>query len=604
MASSDDAAHVIPVEEAVTLDGLFCERVRRTPDLVAYRYFDNRSSAWQALTWADMDRHVARWQSALERDGIAAGDRVAIMLRNSPEWVMCDIAALGLGLVVVPLYTQDRPDNIAYILRNAGCKVLLFEAQEQWSALSEVRDQLGGLVRMLAVKPLTDTGADSRLRSIADWLPDSAGETRHAAGDGSALATIVYTSGTTGRPKGVMLSHTNILSNAYGCLSGVMATTHEDVFLSFLPLSHTFERTCGYYLTMMAGSTTAYARSIQQLSEDLQTIRPTVLVSVPRIYERIWGAIRAKLDEGPPARKKLFFLAVQVGYARFEHAQGRGPWKASFLLWPILRALVARKILARLGGRLCAALSGGAALPPEISRVFVGLGLPVLQGYGMTECSPVACANRPEDNVPASVGPPIPGVQVKIGTNNALLIKGPNVMLGYWDNPEATRQVLLPDGWLNSGDTARIDEHGHVYITGRLKEIIVMSNGEKISPIDVETAIARDVLFDQVILLGEAKPYLSVVAVLNSEQWKKVAMTGALPADGNGLRTKQAQDVILRRIAEQLKSFPGYAQVRRVVLTLEPWTVENGLMTPTLKLKRAKVMERFNAEIDAMYAGH
>jgi long-chain acyl-CoA synthetase len=164
--------------------------------------------------------------------------------------------------------------------------------------------------------------------------------------------------------------------------------------------------------------------------------------------------------------------------------------------------------------------------------------------------------------------------------------------------------VLLPDGWLNSGDTARIDEHGHVYITGRLKEIIVMSNGEKISPIDVETAIARDVLFDQVILLGEAKPYLSVVAVLNSEQWKKVAMTGALPADGNGLRTKQAQDVILRRIAEQLKSFPGYAQVRRVVLTLEPWTVENGLMTPTLKLKRAKVMERFNAEIDAMYAGH
>jgi long-chain acyl-CoA synthetase len=604
MSLSSDVAHVIPVEAAVTLDGLFRERVKRTPERVAYRYFDPQRAAWQELTWAQVNGHVARWQSALERDGLVAGDRVAIMLRNSPEWVMCDIAALGLGLVVVPLYTQDRPDNIAYILGNAGCKVFLFEGQEQWSALAEVRDQLGGLVRMLAVKPLADRGVEPRLKAIADWLPDSGGETRHTGKDGGALATIVYTSGTTGRPKGVMLSHDNILSNVHACLSGVMATTYDDVFLSFLPLSHMFERTCGYYLTMMAGSSTAYARSIQQLSEDLQTIRPTVLVSVPRIYERVWGAIRAKLDEGPASRKKLFLLAVEVGYARFEHAQGRAPWKPSFLLWPILRALVASKVMARLGGRMRAAMSGGAALPPEISRVFIGLGLPVLQGYGMTESSPVACANRPGDNVPASVGPPIPGVQVKIGEQGALLVKGPNVMLGYWDNPEATRQVLRPDGWLNTGDTARIDADGHVYITGRLKEIIVMSNGEKIPPVDVENAIARDSLFEQVILLGEGKPYLSIVAVLNPEQWRTVAAAGGLPANGDGWRSKQGQEVILKRIGEQLKTFPGHAQVRRAVLTLEPWTVENGLMTPTLKLKRAKVMEKFNAEIDEMYAGH
>ncbi len=604
MTVTSDAAHVIPVDAAGTLDGLFRERVKRTPDLVAYRYFDHRRAAWEALTWAQMNAQVARWQSALAREGLAPGDRVAIMLRNSPEWVMCDIAALALGLVVVPLYTQDRPDNIAYILNNAACKVLLFESQEQWNDLAEVRDQLAGLVRALAVKPLTGGGADSRLAAIEDWLPAEAGETTHAAADGSALATIVYTSGTTGRPKGVMLSHINILSNVHACLTGVMSTTHDDVFLSFLPLSHTFERTCGYYLTMMAGSTTAYARSIQQLSEDMQTIHPTVLVSVPRIYERVWGAIRAKLDEGPGARKKLFLLAVEVGYARFEHAQGRGPWKPSFLLWPVLRALVASKVLARLGGRLRVALSGGAALSPEISRVFIGLGLPVLQGYGMTESSPVACANRPDDNVPASVGPAIPGVEVKIGEHNALLIKGPNVMLGYWDNPEATRDILLPDGWLNSGDTARIDDHGHVYITGRLKDIIVMSNGEKISPLDVEGAIVRDALFDQVILLGEAKPYLSIIAVLNREQWTKIAEANSLPVHSNGLGDKPAQDAILKRVGGQLKAFPGYAQVRRAVVTLDPWTVENGLLTPTLKVKRAKVMEKFNAEIDAMYTGH
>ena len=601
-AAGEGAGDVIPVEAAVTLDGLFRERVKRTPDLVAYRWCD-ASGEWRGYTWREMDGHVARWQAAFERDGLAAGDRVAIMLRNSPEWVMCDIAALGLGLVVVPLYTQDRADNVGYIIDNAGCKALLLEGAEQWDDLADGGGDLPSLSRVISVLPIPGA-ADPRVQPLSQWLPPSAGETRHEPRDPHALATIVYTSGTTGRPKGVMLSHHNILTNAYSALTGVMSTRHDDVFLSFLPLSHTFERTCGYYLTMMAGSTVAYARSIPQLSEDLQAIRPTVLVSVPRIYERVWSAIRAKLDEGPPLRKKLFERAVAVGYARFEHAQGRGPWKPSFLLWPLLNALVAKKVLDRLGGRLGAALSGGAALPPEVSRVFIGLGLPVIQGFGMTECSPIACANTPDDNVPESVGKPIPGVEVKIGAHDALLIKGPNVMLGYWNNPEATRQVVSDDGWLNSGDRARIDAAGHVYITGRLKEIIVMSNGEKVSPVDVETAICQDPLFEQVMLLGEAKPYLSVIAVLNAEQWKKAAAAANVIPDSAGAASAEGQQLLLERIARQLKSFPGYAQVRRVCATLEPWTVDNGLMTPTLKLKRTRVMERFNAEIDAMYAGH
>jgi len=605
MASTNDTADVITVEAAGTLDGLFRERVKRTPDLIAYRYFDDRENAWRDYTWRAMSEHVARWQAALERDGLKAGDRVGIMLRNSPEWVMCDIAAMGLGLVVVPLYTQDRPDNIAYILNNAGCKLLLFENQEQWNALASVRERIGGVVRLVTTKPVSDQsdGGEPRLQTVAQWAGQAAGETRHLGNDPQALATVVYTSGTTGRPKGVMLSHHNILTNAYACLTGVMATTHDDLFLSFLPLSHTFERTCGYYLTMMAGSATAYARSVPQLGEDLLTIKPTVLVSVPRIYERVWGAIRAKLDEGPPARKRLFLKAVDVGYARFEHAQGRGPWKLSFLLWPVLQKLVAAKVLARLGGRLKVALSGGAALPPDISRVFIGLGLPVLQGFGMTECAPVACANRPDDNLPASVGRPIPGVEVKLGAHDALLIKGPNVMLGFWDNPEATRQIVSEDGWLNSGDIARIDAQGHVFITGRLKEIIVLSNGEKISPLDAEAAILRDPLFDQVMLLGEAKPFLTVLGVLNADHWKKLAAEKGLSAEAP-VSDPKAQQAALERVSAQLKDFPGYAQVRRGIVTLEPWTIENGLLTPTLKLKRNKVMEKFNDEIDRMYAGH
>ncbi len=600
---TEPMGHAISAVEAVTLDGLFRERVRRTPATTAYRDYNPQHANWRDYTWAQIDRQVARWQSALERDGLKAGDRVAVMLRNSPEWVIFDQAAMGLGLVVVPLYTQDRCDNVAYILNDASCKVLLLGTNEQWKEFATVRDQLGGLVRILTVEEQAPATDEPRLKSVGQWLPDEGGDTRHVPRDPATLVTIVYTSGTTGRPKGVMLSHRNILTNAEGCLK-VVPVKASDVLLSFLPLSHTFERTCGYYLTVMCGATTVYARSVQQLGEDLQTIRPSMLISVPRIYERVYAAIKAKLDDGPPLRKKLFRLAVDIGWARFEHAQGRGGWQPGFLLWPVLNALVARKIMARLGGKLQTAFAGGAALAPDISRVFIGLGLPVIQGYGLTETSPVACANSPGDNLPASVGKAIPGVEIKLGDKNALMIRGPNVMLGYWNNPEATRAMIDADGWLNSGDTARIDDGGHVFITGRLKEIIVMSNGEKIPPVDIEAAITRDPLFEQVMLIGEGKPYLSVLTNLNPERWAKLAAEKGYLADAGALRDPAVEKVLLARIAAQMKEFPGYAQVRRIRAALDPWTVENGLLTPTLKLRRPRVMEKFQGELDQMYTGH
>ena len=603
MRAAAGQATPISAAEAVTLDGVFRERVARTPETVAYRDYNQQHANWRDYTWAQIDRQVARWQTALERDGLKAGDRVAVMLRNSPEWVIFDQAALGLGLIVVPLYTQDRCDNVAYILNDAGCKVLLLGTNEQWKAFATVRDQLGGLVRILTVAAQPAATDEPRLKSVEQWLPDDGGATRHIPRDPGMLATIVYTSGTTGRPKGVMLSHRNILTNAEACLK-VVPVTSTDVLLSFLPLSHTFERTCGYYLTVMCGGTTVYARSVQQLGEDLQTIRPTMLISVPRIYERVYSAIKSKLEDGSPLKKKLFKLAVDVGWARFEHQQGRAGWTPRLLLWPLLNVLVASKIMARLGGNLKAAFAGGAALAPDVSRVFIGLGLPIIQGYGLTETSPVACANSLEDNVPASVGKAVPGVEVKVGDTNALMIKGPNVMLGYWNNEEATRAMIGPDGWLNSGDTARIDADGHVFITGRLKEIIVMSNGEKIPPVDIEAAISRDTLFEQVMLIGEGKPYLSVLTNLNHEQWKKLAAEKGYAADASAVHDPAVEKFLLARIAAQMKEFPGYAQVRRIRAELDPWTVENGLLTPTLKLRRSRVVDKFQAELDQMYSGH
>lgn len=603
-AKNESRVDVITLKQAGTLDALFRERVRRTPEAVAYRDFDADGGRWRERTWGDMDREVARWQAAMERDGLKAGDRVAVMLPNSPHWVMFDQAALGLGLIVVPLYTSDRPDNVAYVVKDSGAKLLVLEDMDRWRAFADVKAQLSGVVRILSLKPLADGADEPRLMSVGEWLPDRGPPSRHRPSDPDALATIVYTSGTTGRPKGVMLSHRNILSNADACLQ-TMTVTMDDVMLSFLPLSHTLERTVGYYLSIMAGVTVAYARSIQQLSEDLQKIRPTLLVSVPRIFERVHGALRAKLMEGPALRAKLFQLAVDVGYARFEHAQGRRPWSPSFLLWPLLDKLVARKVLARLGGRLRAAICGGAALSPEISRVFIGLGLPVLQGYGLTEASPVVTANRLDNNVPESVGLPLPGVEVRLGEKSALLVRGPNVMLGYWNNEEATKAILGDDGWLNSGDTARFDEAGRVYITGRLKDIIVLSTGEKVPPVDMETAILRDPLFEQVMVLGEGKPYLAVLAVVTADRWRSVApQFGLNPDDPDALRGSQAEQIALERIAHQLKDFPGYAQIRRVTLTLEPWSIENGLLTPTMKLKRAKVVEHHSTEVEGMYKGH
>jgi long-chain acyl-CoA synthetase len=597
------ADHIIKPEEAVTLHGLFLERVKRTPDASAYRYFNVPQNAWLSLSWAQTRDQVARWQAALLKEGLAPGDRVAIMLRNCPQWVMYEQAAMSLGLVVVPLYTVDRPDNIAYIVNDAGVKVLLFEIAEQWQALRTVIEQLGGVQRLVSLEKISGNG-EPRLQCADEWLPAQATLKPERERKRDELATIMYTSGTTGKPKGVMLSHHNIVHNAYGGLQ-TFAITTDDIWLSFLPLSHAFERTAGYYMSMMAGGAVAYARSIPLLGEDLKIIRPTILVCVPRIYERIYNAIHAKLDEGSPLKKKLFLLTVETGWHRFEYQQGRGTWKPKMLLWPVLKHLVADKVMDRLGGRIRLSISGGAALPPKVSRLFIALGVPLVQGYGLTETSPVVSVNRVENNYPASIGKPLDDIEVRIGEQSALMVKGPCNMLGYWHNPEATKAMIDADGWLNTGDTATISESGHIYITGRLKEIIVMSNGEKVPPANMEAAILRDNLFDQVMVHGEGHPYLVALAVVNPDGWKHFAgQIGVDAGKPESLRDKQVEKQFVKRIAAQIHEFPGYAQLHRVLLLSEPWSIENGMLTPTLKVKRAQVVAKFFNEIKDLYEGH
>jgi long-chain acyl-CoA synthetase len=593
----------IPANLAGTLAGLFRERVRRTPDKVAYRQFDVSAGQWQDSTWAEMGAEVARWQASMANEGLQHGDRVAILMRNCKEWVTFDQAALGCGLVVVPLYTDDRPENTAYIINNSGAKMLFLQGEDQWQGILEVLDQLEGLVRILTLEPVSVPPDENRVRSIAEWAGKPGSELRADDGDPDELATIVYTSGTTGRPKGVMLSHRNILVNSDTALD-IVQMLPQDLLISFLPLSHTFERTVGYYIPMMVGATIAYARSIPELAEDLQTIRPTLMISVPRIYERVYNKIQAGLAEKSPLATRLFNLAVDTGWKRFLHRQGRGGWHPAFLLWPLLDKLVAGKIMAKLGGNMHLAASGGAPLPTPIAKVFIGLGLNLIQGYGLTETSPILTANPEDDNDPGSVGVALRDVELRIGDNDELLARGPNIMLGYWDNPEATAAVIDADGWFHTGDKARI-ENNHVYITGRLKEIIVLANGEKVPPADMEMAIALDPLFEQVMVIGDNRPFLTTVLVLNPEQWEGLARgMGLEPGDPAALQDAGLQQALTEKIAGHLSEFPGYAQVHGITCTLEPWTIDNGLITPTMKLKRSRIMEHFAADIERMYAGH
>ena len=588
---------------AQTLDGLFRERVHRTPEALAYRSFDRGSSQWRDLTWSEVAREVGRWQAVLGQEGLHPGDRVALALRNSPEWVIFDQAALGLGLVTVPLYVDDRPDNVAHILKDSGARLLLVQDAAAWRRLAPHLAEAAALQRVLLLSEgRSGEGSfpDERVAGLSQRLP---GETQPLAvrdGDPDALASIVYTSGTTGRPKGVMLSHRNISSVAQAATQ-VIDIYREDVFLSFLPLSHMLERTGGYYLPLITGSTVAFSRSVQQLAEDLEQVRPTALIAVPRIFERFYARIQQQLEKGSPLRRRLFQYTVNVGWRRFEVQQRRASWSPSLLLWPLLRRLVAEKVLARMGGRLRIAVSGGAALPAPVARLFVGLGLPVLQGYGLTETSPVVSVNTFNFNDPASVGPPLPGIELRLGEDSELLVRGPGVMRGYWGDEQATRQVLTRDRWLHTGDKVALRE-GRIYITGRLKDILVLSNGENVPPVDMEVAITLDDLFDQAMVVGEGRAFLSAVLVLNAEEWGRLAeKLGLDPAAPESLEDPRVASAAQARVDRQVRGFPGYAKIRRLVLSTEAWTVDNGLLTPTMKVRRSRVVERFQERIDKVY---
>ncbi len=583
------------LESVRTLPGLLAWRIRRTPSGEAYRRYDRQSHGWTSYSWQAVGDEVRKWRAALARENLAKGDRVAILVPNGMSHIAMDQAALARGLVPVPMHALDNPESISYILRDCGAALLLVDSAAQWQAIVKSGDVGPSLRRIVCARAeMAELASDSRLMLLEPWLAaasdaqDSAPEVEVFAGD---LAAIVYTSGTTGRPKGVMLSHQNVLANVKAVARRF--DTHEgDLFLSFLPLSHTFERTAGYYFPIAAGACVAFSRSVKELPDDLKQVRPTILISVPRIYERFYARIMEERGKRNAVQRMIFDAALAVGGRRFDARQkGQRPALVDELAWPLLARAVAVPVLAQLGGRLRVALTGGAPIGAEVIRLFLALGLDILQGYGMTESSPVVAVNTPDDNDYRSVGRALDGVEVRLGENDELLVKGANVMMGYWHRPEDTARVKEADGWLHTGDQARIT-NGRIYITGRIKDIIVTSTGEKIAPGDLETAILGDPLFAQAMVIGDNRPYLAVLAVLNPELWEQ---------EKRSLAENARADFLRRRIALAVKAFPAYATPRAVWWTTEPWTTENSLLTPTLKNKRNNIQARFAQEIERLY---
>ena len=560
---------ILPAENW-TLTDLFLERVRLSPEGKAYRWFDG--TAWVDMSWAQAAAEVGRWQAALAKENLKPGDRVGLCSRNRVEWMCFDQAALGLGLVVVPLFYNDRPDNMAYCLTDAGAKLLLLEDGKLWETM---RTQVKTLERVVCLNDVP-AATDARAVSLKQWLPKKGAALQPSPARADELATLVYTSGTTGRPKGVMLSHRNIVSDLRAVLEAVPEICGQPQrFLSFLPLSHMFERTAGYYVPMCmdANAQVIYARGILELGEDMVSQKPTIIVSVPRIFERVYTKVEENLPPGS-TKRKLFEKTVDIGWKRFKK-------EASLreqLLWPVLNALVAKKLRARLGGELEYIFLGGAALAPHLLKIFTGVGLTFIHGYGLTETAPIAACNRMADNDPMSVGHPVPGVETRVAGNGELHVRGPIVMLGYWNNQAATDAVLEQDGWFHTGDIVEMRE-GRIYIRGRVKDVIVLTNGEKVPPGDAEQAIGRDTVFDQVMVVGDGRAHLGLLVVSKLENERELC----------------------RRANAQLKDFPGYAKIRHLTRVSESWTVENGMITPTLKLKRNMIEERYAKEIEAMY---
>ncbi len=573
--------------------------------------FYKTGGVYKPISWTSMQTMVRELSGFLLSRGIRPGDRIAIFSPNRFEWWVADLAALSIGAVDVPVYSTDSAEEARYILEHSESRMCFTGEDEHLKKILELQTQLPRLQAVVSFNEPAVTGDKtiSFQKALAEGRSahkDALFESRLKALRGEDPATIIYTSGTTGPPKGVMLSHGNFMSNVNQIMSDFSGTlVPEDLFLSFLPLSHALERTAGFYLPIKMGATVAFAESFLTIQQNLQEIKPTMIVSVPRLYEKIHTGVLAKVKNASAVKKALFVMAMKCAARNLDYVCNAKERKGlSAILYAAADRLVFSKLKAALGmERLKFAVSGGGALSVKDAEFFLGMGIVVLEGFGLTETSPVTHVNRPGKIRPGSVGTPLSGTEVKIDSSGEILIRGPQVMMGYYKDEAATQSVFTQDGFFRTGDIGAIDEEGCLTITGRLKEVIITSGGKSISPQNIEDTLKSSKYIEQAALIGERRKYLSALIVPAFEELLKWAAGQGVKAESmeSLLEDARVQEIYEREIAKCNAGYARAEQIRKFRLLTEEWSQRSGELTPTLKLKRHVVEKKYSQLIEDMY---
>jgi len=601
-----------------TINELFERSVRLQAGKDVIRY--KRQGKWLGITGAELDERVRNVSLGLRSLGVARGDRVGIIAESCPEWSISDYAILSCGGITVPIYPTQALDQVTYIIRNSGMKALFVSGSK---LLKRIQSSLEALRKeevpqLILFEPAKDEKGSARSRFATTQLEDverkgaeqrtrEPGQFRamQLESEGDDLATVIYTSGTTGEPKGVMLTHRNLVSDVVAT-GGLFNIQPDDIALSFLPLSHVFERTV-LYIYLLFGVPINFARGVETVSEDIKEVRPTIVTAVPRLFERIYSTINKRASEAKPWQQRIFQRALKVGreYAVLIDKQAPIPARLA-LEHRLMDRLVFKKWRDAVGGRVRFFLSGGAALSPELAYIFLGAGILILQGYGLTETSPVVAVNRPDANRVGTIGQAIPGVTVRTAEDGELLVQGDIVMQGYYLMAEETERVIerKPDGiWFHTGDIGTIHHDGFIQITDRKKDLIKTSLGKYIAPQPIENSIRAIPMVEQVIVVGNHRKYASALIVPNFDALRAYAdsLQLGLKDKSELVRHPRIVEFYRKKVDEVTHALATHEKIKKVALLDEEFSVEGGELTPTLKVRRKFVEDKHQKMIDSLY---
>ncbi|MCD4652338.1 long-chain fatty acid--CoA ligase [bacterium] len=592
-----------------TLAGMFLDTSGRLEHRVAVRY--KKNGRWQEITFAEFRKKVFVCACGLKALGCERGDHIGILSENRPEWFLSDLAALCLGCASVPLYATLKQDQVSYIAAQSEIKIIFIENREQLGKIRHVLDDIPKLEKLIVFDPV-GVELDDRVISFQEffstgekvfhrdeqWILNSINSVKP-----EDLASLVYTSGTTGHPKGVMLSHSNFVSNVQD-IKARFVLSERDVILGILPLCHVLERCGAYYSGFLAsGAIYTFSESMETVARDMIEAQPTIVVAVPRLFEKIYIRIIDMVESGTSLKKGIFRWALQVGRSFNLQKRVGTPGVMLRQQHRLAHKLVFVKLHQRFGGRIRYFISGGASLEPKITQFFASVGIKIMEGYGLTETSPVNTVNNDDAVRIGSVGIALDHVKIKLAMDGEILVKGPNVTLGYYRKPEETQELFDDEGWLKTGDIGRIDEDGFLWIIDRKKEIIVTSGGKNIAPQPIEAMLSLNTYINNVMLIGDRKNYISALIVPDFDKlakWCVKAGLGDLTAE-QMIRTEEVYSKIQAEIMENIAGLPRFEQVKQIVLLARAWTVESGELTPTMKLKRRVILRKYGSHIDALY---